>query len=372
MPRVLEVIEFLREFAPENLAEPWDKVGLHAGDPDREISGVLVCLDVTLDTVQQAVEVGAGLVVSHHPLLFHPAATLREDQPEGKLLCAVTRAGLSVYCAHTNLDATAGGVNDCLATALELRDTRPLEPQPEPVLKLAVFTPPGYVERLLQAMSGAGAGQLGAYSHCSFQFPGIGTYLPMAGAEPFVGEVGRLERAEEVRLEMIVPDGCLERVLAAMLEAHPYEEVAYDAYPLHRPHAHTGRGLGRVGRLPAPLTLAELQDRVALTLQPSELGVVGDPTQSVETVAVLGGSGGKYVTAARRAGAHAFVTGEVGHHDRLLARDLGLAVLDAGHEATETVVLEPLAGRLRRRFEGLKVTVAPRTFGPFAGGPSRL
>ncbi len=365
MRTVGDVVAFMRELAPEDLAESWDRVGLQAGSPEVPVERVLLCLDATEDAVARASAGGARMIVAHHPLIFHPPTTLREDRPEGRLLCAVVRAGLSVYAAHTNLDVAAGGVNDCLADALGLVEARPLEPIPETAYKLAVFVPVDCVEPVMAAMAEAGAGRIGAYSHCSFRTPGTGTYLPLAGASPYAGQVGSLERAEEVRLEMIVPGRRLPGVTAAMVAAHPYEEVAYDVYPLQQAGdggSSSRIGLGRVGRLAEPLELRDLVDRVRGALNPPELGVVGDPETPIESVAVLGGSGGRYVRAAHEAGAQAFVTSEVGHHDRLLARDLGLAVLDAGHEATERVVLQPLAERLSGAFPDLAVSVAPATF----------
>ncbi|HEX2999496.1 MAG TPA: Nif3-like dinuclear metal center hexameric protein [Armatimonadota bacterium] len=264
-----ELIRVCNRLAPEALAEEWDNVGLQAGDPGREVRALLLCLETTADTVAEARRLGVDCIVSHHPLLFRPLRSLREDRAEGRLLADLARAGIALYAMHTNLDNANPGTSDALAAALGIVDLQPLEPltRPagEPMLKLAVFVPVTHAEALRAALGNAGAGHVGNYSHCSFSASGVGAFLPLAGAKPAIGAVGVPERVPEEKVEVLVPRRILPQVLTAMLAVHPYEEVAYDLYPLETPP--TGAGFGRIGRWETPGTLAEFAARVRAALE---------------------------------------------------------------------------------------------------------
>ncbi|MBI3948655.1 MAG: Nif3-like dinuclear metal center hexameric protein [Armatimonadetes bacterium] len=347
--RLSDLIHACEVLAPESLAEEWDSVGLQTGSPGVVVSRVLLALDATAETLAEARAAGAQCLLTHHPLIFRPLRSLREDRPEGRLLAALVRDGIALYVAHTNLDLARPGTSDALADALGIEKTRALVPAERPVgerrFKLAVFVPTTDAEGVRAAMGDAGAGAIGNYSHCSFSAPGTGSFRPLAGAHPAIGTVGAQERVAEEKVEALVPARLLPRVVAAMLAAHPYEEVAYDIYPLAPPPS--GAGLGRVGSLADPCSLAELVGRARERLSPANVAVMGDPARRIERVAVCGGSGGDLVDAAASAGADALLTGDVKHHQALRARDLGLAVVDASHYATERPVLDLLAARLR-------------------------
>lgn len=349
------IIQWMEEWAPRRLAAGWDRVGLQVGDPRQRVKGILVALDLTDPVIEEAETLGAGLIITHHPPLFKPLETLRWDLAAGARLRRLAAAGISVYASHTNLDTAEGGVNDILADALGLVDREPLLRSGEEALyKVAVFVPEDHADNVRNALSAAGAGWIGNYSHCTFQAPGTGTFLPREGSDPFIGAVGRLERVAEVRLETVVPEPLLRRALRAMIDAHPYEEVAYDVYRL----ANEGRvyGIGRLGRLPEAVRLDEFAVRVRRVTAGSGLRVLGDPAKTVRKVAVLGGAGGEYVGRAADRGADVFVTAEVKHHQGLEALDRGLAVIDAGHFGTERPVVQVVRDRLaeRIRAEGIK------------------
>jgi dinuclear metal center YbgI/SA1388 family protein len=350
---VADAVKVMQEFAPEAWAEEWDNVGLQFGRPDAPLRRILTCLDVTEETVEAAKRSGAGLIVAHHPVIFRPPRTLREDRPEGRLITTLIRSDLAFYAAHTNADVAPGGVNDALGERLGIQEMRPLLPgPPQKRVKLVVFTPAEAVAAVIEAASQAGAGVIGAYSHCSFRSPGTGTYLPLAGANPYQGEVGRLEEASEERLEILVPERRIGGVLQAIRAVHPYDEMAYDLYPLQNDGPPVG--LGRVGRLPSPLALDEFADRVRERLNAGYVDVIRGANR-VETVAVCGGSCGKFVEAASAAGADVFVTSEVGHHQKLLARSLGLSLIEASHAATENPVVARFAEILRSGLPGIEV-----------------
>lgn len=324
------IIQLMERFAPKSLAMEGDPIGLQLGTADKTVSRVLVALDVTDEVVEEAIRAKAEMIIAHHAILYRPARHLRTDLPAGKLFAKLLKHDIAVYISHTNLDVAEGGVNDVLAEVLGLRETVPMvDMHSESLYKLVVFVPESHHEQVMQAVFAADAGWIGQYSHCSFNVPGTGTYLPREGADPYKGRVGKLEQADEIRLETIVPAGAKRKVVQAMLKAHPYEEVAYDLYPLEQ----QGRsfGLGRVGKLSVPATLAELAEKVKSAYRVPAVRLVGEPDRVIRKVAVLGGAGRDYVKAAMFAGADVLVTGDIDYHTAHDALAAGFALIDAGH-----------------------------------------
>ncbi len=251
---VKNILACLDAAYPFAWAVPEDRVGLQVGDPGAAVATVLVALEASLAVVAEAEDQRAQLLLTHHPLLYQPATDIREDRAVGKLLAAVVRAEVAVAACHTNLDLAPQGLNEHLAQELGLEDLEALSPvRQDPWLKLAVFVPVGYEDRVRAALFDNRVGVIGRYSHCSFTARGQGTYQPLEGARPFRGEVAALSRAEETRLEVLVPESCVAPALARLQAAHPYEEVAYDLYPLANPGLTLG--FGRVGRWPRTLSL---------------------------------------------------------------------------------------------------------------------
>lgn len=347
------VIQLFEQLAPKHFAMPDDKIGLQLGTLQKEIRKVLVALDVTEAVVDEAIREQAELIIAHHAIIFRPLTHLRTDMPAGKLYEKLIKNDIAVYIAHTNLDVADGGINDMLAEALGMTDLAHLsEVHTEKLKKLVVFVPESHQETVRQAMFGAGAGWIGKYSHCSFNIEGTGTFLPGDGAEPYIGKKGKLESAKEIRIETIVPESAERRVVQAMLKAHPYEEVAYDLYPVDM----KGRsfGLGRVGKLPEKTTLGDFAAHVKKELDLPSLRIVGDLSRTVAKVAVLGGAGAKYVREAQIAGADVLVTGDIDYHTAHDALAAGFAIVDAGHNI-EKIMKSKMADYLNDQFAGKKV-----------------
>lgn len=332
------VMDAIEKLAPRRLAESWDNVGLLLGSPAQTIHKVLLTLDVTEEVVEKAVQDGIDLIIAHHPLIFKSIHAIRTDLPQGKILSALLKSNIAVYAAHTNLDITTGGVNDALASALQLQDVQPLAiSSTEKLCKLVVFIPPTHVEVVREAITEAGAGHIGKYSHCTFLTNGTGTFLPLEGSKPFIGESGKMEYIEESRLETIFPEKMSRRVIKAMLQAHPYEEVAYDVYQLE--NKGIGSGLGRIGKLSAPMSFADFAIQVKTALGIDSVNVAGAPGGVVKKVAVCGGTGAGLLHKAAFAGADVLVTGDVKYHEAQEAAAIGIGMIDAGHFATEQPVL---------------------------------
>ncbi len=356
------VMDALERLAPARLAESWDNIGLLVGSPDQPVSGIVVALDVDFAAIEFALSCGANLIVSHHPVIFKGITSLRHDTPQGKLLCRLIENRMAVIAVHTNLDSAQGGVNDALAAAIGLEQVHPLQQNHvEKLYKLAVYVPEQQLELVRAALGDAGAGHLGVYSHCSFSTRGEGTFLPLQGAIPFIGQQGTLERVNEYKIETIVSETIRRQVIEAMLAVHPYEEVAYDLYALE--DKGPANGLGRIGVLSQSMQLSQFAARVKECLQVSTVKLAGHPDAIITTAAVCGGSGAEFITQAAEAGADVFITGDVKYHEAQQAVARGLALIDAGHFATEYPVLAYLArylsNHLKQEKPNIPVTVAP-------------
>ncbi len=355
---VKDILACLDAAYPFAWAVPEDRVGLQVGHPEAAVNRMLVALEASLDVVAEARKAGAEMLLTHHPLLYRPVGEVREDQAGGALLAAVIRAGLAVAACHTNLDAAPQGLNDHLAELLGLTEVAVFgEVNRDSWCKLAVFVPVGYEDRVRQALFDDRVGVIGDYSHCSFAGRGQGTYLPQEGAHPFKGQVASLSRAEESRLEVLVPESRLRAAVDRMKAAHPYEEVAYDLYPLKNP----GRalGFGRLGRWPRPLASSAAIGRIKEVFNVGTVRVWGRTPEEVERVAVVGGSGGDLIGMAHKHGAQLYITGEVRHHQVVPGDLQDFAVVEVGHFASEVVFMPAWAKQLDLLFQekGMAVQV---------------
>jgi dinuclear metal center YbgI/SA1388 family protein len=290
MTTIRDIARVLEAWAPPGLAQSYDNVGLQVGDPAQEVAAVVVALDLTPAVMEEARAVGATLVLTHHPLLFRPLKSLTPSHWAGGLALRLAQAGIALYSLHTNLDAAPGGVSFALAEHLGLEGVRFLEPMDNLLVKLATFVPLTHLEAVRTALAAAGAGQIGHYDACAFASTGTGYFRATAAANPFVGTPGGgVERVDEARLEVQVARWHLPAVVAALRASHPYEEVAYDVYPVQQPAPQAG--LGAIGHLPVPESLPAFLHRVVERLETGSLRYVGDPTTTVRTVAVCGGAG---------------------------------------------------------------------------------
>ncbi|MBQ4897528.1 Nif3-like dinuclear metal center hexameric protein [Paenibacillus sp. Marseille-P2973] len=343
------VIQYMEQLAPKHVAMEDDKIGLQLGTLQKEITGVLTALDVNEEVVDEAIALGANLIIAHHAIIYRPLRNLQSDTPMGKVYEKLIKHDIAVYVAHTNLDVTEGGMNDWMAEVLGIESSSSVEDiHTDNMYKLVVFVPKDHHQRVLDAVLNAGAGAIGNYSHCSFNIEGYGTFVPGEGTDPFIGKQGQLEKAEEIRIETIVPQSIRSKVIQAMLKSHPYEEVAYDLYPMDL----KGRtfGLGRVGKLNEPVTLKQFVQRVKEKLDVPFVRVVGDLDRQIKKAAVIGGSGGRYWKAAMFRGAEVLVTGDIDYHTAQDALMAGLTLIDPGHNA-EKIMKPRVAAWLKEKLE---------------------
>jgi dinuclear metal center YbgI/SA1388 family protein len=382
---VRDLAAAMDQIAPLRDAEPWDNVGLILGDPAASARRVLLCIDLTLDVIDEARRLGRDAVVAYHPPLFKDVRKLVAGQPPFEAL----RAGLAVYTPHTALDVADGGTNDVLADVLGLADGvrsrvdpagsraahSKATPDPfavrEPLklsagaddLKLVTFVPAGALEKVSAALFAAGAGRIGDYRECSFRVAGTGTFFGEEGTSPAVGEKGRREEVEELRLETVVPAGRVGEVVAALRAAHPYEEPAFDL--LKRAAAPRAVGLGRIGDFDAPVSRQELIGRIKRGLGVDHVLVAGPREGMVKRAACCAGSCGDLLDLAASRGAEFYLTGELKHHDALRAARLGMTVVCVLHSNSERAALARLKDRLVGKLPGMEVSLSEADRDPF-------
>lgn len=328
--KIKEIISAIEDFAPLCLQESWDNAGVQVGDVDNEATDAILCVDVTEKVVDEAVAKGVNLVISHHPLLFKGLKRIVGATPVERIVVKALRNGITIYSAHTNMDSAVGGVSWRDAEKLGLRNVRVLVPQSGQVMKLVVFVPVAYVDAVNEAMWQAGAGHIGNYDRCAYRMNGTGTYRPVDGANPFAGNVGEQHEEAEVRVEVVFPVSITGRVVSAMLDAHPYEEPAYDLFKVENKQR---TGLGIVGEVDA-VKAADFIAHVKSVLNIAAVPCSGNLDSIVRKVALCGGAGGEFIPDAIRNGADIYMCGDLKYHDFTSYNDR-IVIANIGHYESE-------------------------------------
>jgi len=346
MLKVSDILGFINKIAPPALAESWDNPGLQVGHPAGEVNRIMVALDPAPPVLEEAFIRNCNLLITHHPLIFKPLSSISTATPHGKSIHEAIKNKVSVIALHTNYDIAEGGLNDLLAQKIGLSSCLPLQiTATQELVKLVIYLPHDHLENLRNLMLPF-AEKLGNYADCSFTAEGLGTFTPLSGATPFIGSKGVLEQVAEERLELLMDRDVLPKALKKLQAGHPYEEPAFDIYPL----LNRGRnvGLGRIGRLSVPLPLSVYAAQLATILRAPGLRYVGEPAALISKVALCSGSGASMIRTAERAGADVLVTGDLKYHEARNAEDLGMAVIDAGHFSTEIIMVDAVATQLRQ------------------------
>lgn len=359
--RVRDIEQAIDQRFPTQRAEEWDRVGLLAGDPDAFVTGVSLALDPTVGSVNRAVESGANVLVTHHPAFLTPPQRLAPGRgPAGVLFSAVSQ-GVALINAHTNLDRDEEAQR-LLPEMLGFASVKPLERSLQPMMLVTAFVPEKALERVTDAMSGAGAGRIGEYERCSFSVPGTGGFAASPVADPTVGRAGQRTQADEIRLEMVCPPSRARGVVSAATSAHPYEEPLITATDVMI--ARNSARLGMVSTPPEEVRLAELAKDAA-----ARYGVIptvwGPPEAKISRIATGTGSSTSLIGDALSSGCHVLVAGEVRYHDALDAVEAGLSIVELGHDVTEWPLVRLLESVVRS-VEGLDaeaVTMQPSTPG---------
>jgi len=352
--KIKNIISALDRLAPPMLQEDYDNSGLIYGDPEKDIDGALICLDITEAIIEEAINDNCQMIISHHPLIFRTIRKLIPNHFTSRILIRAIQEDIAIYSIHTNLDNVGTGVNQMLAQKLELENCKILKPQKGLLKKLVTFCPDihlsdgSYVPEVVrQALFNAGAGYIGNYDSCSFNIRGEGTFRGLEGTDPFIGTKGELTSQKEVRVEIIFPAWHQHRVLEALLTTHPYEEVAYDIYQLD--NLFEGAGAGMIGELTIPCKeiefLGYIKDQLGLPFIEHSAFL----NKKVTRIAICGGAGSFLLQDAIKAHADVFLTGDLKYHDFFEA-DGKILLADVGHFESEQFTIDLLYEYLIKNF----------------------
>jgi dinuclear metal center YbgI/SA1388 family protein len=352
MPTVKEIISCLETFAPAQYQESYDNSGLQIGNISNEISSVLLSLDVTEEVLDEAIELGANLIIAHHPLIFSGIKRITGRNYIERVIQKAIKSDIAIYACHTNIDNVSQGVSFRMAQKLGLIGVKALRPADISLVKLVTFVPEAQAVQVRNAIFKARAGHIGNYDCCSFNLQGTGTFRPLEGTNPFSGQVGQLQLEPETRIETILPDFLTNQVVSAMIKAHPYEEVAYDIYPLK--NAHPVHGSGAVGELSAAVDSATFLKTLKEVFNVPTIRHTRLVKKQIKKVALCGGSGSFLLKDARRANADIFITGDFKYHQFFEAEN-DIIIADIGHFESEQFTLEIFYELLMKNFSKFAV-----------------
>lgn len=321
---------------PTSLAYSWDNVGLLVGEYEKEVKKILVTLEANEKVVDEAIKNKVDLIITHHPFIFSKINRVNSQDLKGRLIIKLIKNNISIYSMHTNFDIAQDGLNDYFMEIMGFENCEILEETTyETLYKLAVYVPKTHEELIREVLGKNNAGFIGNYSHCTFNTPGIGTFKPEEGTNPYIGSINQIEKVEEVKIETIVPKSILKKVINEMIKAHPYEEVAYDVYELE--NKGQKQGLGRITTLNEVISLRELANKIKTTLNMENIRLVGDLDAKINRVALCTGSGSDLVKLSKIKGAQVLITGDMKYHDAQDALDINMNVIDCGHFDTEDI-----------------------------------
>ncbi|MDC0584342.1 Nif3-like dinuclear metal center hexameric protein [Bacteroidales bacterium] len=350
--KLKEIVQCFNEFAPFSYQEPYDNAGIQYGDPETEITGALLSLDITEEIINEAISKKINLVVSHHPLLFSDLKKITGGDFVQKALIKAIKNDICILSVHTNIDAVKAGVNGKISEKLGLKNYEILQPTNGVLNKVVVYAPHAHSEAVKEAMFTAGAGHIGNYSECSFSTTGEGTFKGENETKPYVGAKGVRHSESETRIESIVPSNKLNEVISSMIKVHPYEEVAYDIYTLNNTLATVGSGI--IGELEREMNTQEFFDYIKKTFNIPVIRHSKSHKASIKKVALCGGAGSFLLNKAISKGADIFLTGDIKYH-QFFEAEHKIILADFGHYESEQYTLEIFSEQLKEKFSNFAV-----------------
>jgi dinuclear metal center YbgI/SA1388 family protein len=357
--KLSDIISIMEKIAPSGLAEGWDNSGLQVGDRDWPVKKIWIALDPTPEVVDAACKNKIDLLVTHHPLIFGPLKSIDFGSATGSVIHNAAKGGLAVFSAHTNLDSAQNGLNDLLALRIGLKNIRPLcVSEKLGKCKFVVYVPSGHEHNIMKSIFETKAGVIGSYTCCSFRVSGKGTFRPGSSAKPFTGRIGEILDADEVRIEAVAQNEDVPQLIEHVRKCHPYETMAYDVYPLCG-YENGRSGMGRIGELSEKTELYILAEKIKNELDLKNVKISGNPRLSVTHAAVCTGSGSSLMKDFIKSEAQVYITGDLRYHDARTSEAEGRGLIDIGHFASEHIIVEELAKRLRNmtRKAGYDVSV---------------
>ena len=358
--KLKEIINYLQEWAPLSLQESYDNSGLIVGDAGMEVNGALICLDSTEEVIDEAIEKGINLVIAHHPIVFKGLKKFNGKDYVERVVMKAIKNDIALYAIHTNLDNVFTGVNAMISDRLGLSNLQILALKSDTIMKYRVYVPQTHLEQVVDAVLSVG-GKIGNYEECSFQWGGTGTFKALDGAQPFAGEVGERHEEREVAVEAVVNTWQVGKLLSAVRDAHPYEEVAYDLWSVTQKNKDIGAGL--VGDLEEELTPQAFFDRLKSQLDVQVVRHTQLLSNSVKRIAVCGGSGSFLLGAAKGAGADVFVTADFKYH-QFFDAEKDIVIADIGHYESEHHVMQWIQAKLNQKFANFAVRLTEKNTNP--------
>jgi dinuclear metal center YbgI/SA1388 family protein len=359
--KVKELVSFFNSFAPEVLQEDYDNAGLIIGKKEDDVKGVLITLDITEDVIEEALRKKANFIISHHPVIFGGVKKITTSSPIGRIIYKCIENGISIYAGHTNFDNIEQGVNAKLCEKLNIESPRILQPKTNMLSKLVTFDPREYAVKVREAVFEAGAGFIGNYDKCSYNLEGIGTFRGSEESNPFVGNKGNIHSEKETRIETIFPKYKTNHIISKLIEAHPYEEVAYDIYPLDNEWKQVGAGM--IGELPEEMDELEFLKRIKSVFNCAYIKHTNLLNKPVKKIALCGGSGSFLLRDAIKEKADIFISSDFKYHQFFDADDR-LIIVDIGHNEAEQYTKEIFYDLLIKNFTNFAIHLSEANTNP--------
>lgn len=345
--KIKDIASYIESIAPLAYQEDYDNAGLIIGDPEQEVKGALVTVDVTEEIVEEAVNKGLNLIVSHHPIMIAGVKKINGKDYTERIILKAIKNDIAIYAAHTNLDSIWGGVSSKMADKLDLKNQRILAPASNRLMKLVYFVPVDQAEQTRSAVFEAGAGEIGAYDMCSYNLEGKGSFRAGEDTNPFVGNKGEIHFEQEARVETILPKHLKNKVVKALISAHPYEEVAYDLYPIENKFDRVGYGI--IGELEEESDESVFLERLKDVFKSKCIRHTNLLNKTIKRVAVCGGSGSFVLKDAIQQKADLLISGDFKYHQFFDAEGK-IIIADIGHFESEQITKELFYELLRKKF----------------------
>jgi len=345
--QIREIVNYLESLAPLSSQEGYDNAGLICGNKSTSITNALISLDCTEAIIDEAIEKGCNLVISHHPIVFKGLKTFTGKNYVERTIIKAIKNDIAIYAIHTNLDNYKFGVNYKIGELLKIKQPQILSPSQDNLNKVIVYVPKSHTKTVMESMFKAGAGQIGNYSECSFLSEGKGSYKPNINATPFLGETGKQHQENELKIEVLVSAHKLSQVVNSLIANHPYEEVAYDIIPLHNKNQHEGSGM--IGELETEMNTLDFLSQLKQTFNCKVIRHTKIHKSKIKKIAWCGGSGSFLLSDAKRLKAHIFITGDFKYHEFFDAENQ-IIIADIGHFESEQFTIDLIGELLSKKF----------------------
>lgn len=359
--KVKEITQIIEDFAPLAYQESYDNSGLIVGSPNDEVNGVLISLDCVESVLDEAISLNCNMIIAHHPIVFSGLKKINGKSYIERVIIKAIKNNIAIYAAHTNLDNTYNGVSFKMAEKIGLKNCKVLQPKKSLLSKLVTYVPTANLEEVRKAMFNAGAGNIGNYADCSYNTEGVGTYRGLAGTNPHLGTIGEFHQEQEVKIETVVPNYLLGKVVSALIETHPYEEVAYDIFSLSNTHNNVGSGV--IGELENEVDEKEFLLQLKTNLNTACVRHTNLLGNKIKKVALCGGSGSFLLNDAIAQQADVFITGDFKYHQFFDAEDK-IIIADVGHYESEQYTNELIYEILNKKIPNFAVRLSKENTNP--------